>query len=225
MKYLLLILLFTTCSPKINLNKSKYKLAKTDASIFINETKKIMNILGINIRDSLQYDGTIQTIISDSLFGYYKDFGLFFPDSNLVGMINNNIESRVYAYPIINIATNIDSIIIEKKDTSIYQEIYARSVIIHELTHYLQKTYTYVGSKNRISNGKKFYYNLPDEKEAYAVQYYFMFKNLDSNRINMLSTFPLLKSKEELWELFIDFGEKLFFNNNPVYNRYEIQFQ
>ncbi|MBK8698098.1 MAG: hypothetical protein IPN29_00320 [Saprospiraceae bacterium] len=139
---------------------------------FKKETVRIMNILSIPMRTHLEKDDSLIIILKND-FSLNARF-----DQDKIGFIQRNgvidTGGRWYISPKIFITPLLDSIISKKIDTS--KNVYARanSAIIHELTHYFQKTYfegDYFEPSNNLEYNK--YITQQIEFEAYAVNSYY----------------------------------------------------
>lgn len=96
------------------------------------------------------------------------------PFSKSKGLDTNN---RWYIKPNLLLSSILDSIFFKKIDTTYTVFIKAAASIAHELTHYFQNTY--ISDKDLLllaNKGNRAYFNLQNEKEAYAVDaYYFLY--------------------------------------------------
>lgn len=175
--------------------------AQFDASMLLPEAKAIISFLQIPIRDSIKYDGRIKTKISDSLYFFKKGFGIFYADSGY-SVIDTFMATRIYPYPTLVVARDIDSILSESIDTSIYWETYAKGVVLHELTHYLQTTYNPIKGVDRSKLRVEDYVKLPDEKEGFSVLSYYFLQTLAPDILLSINKSPL--SIDEKREAIID---------------------
>jgi hypothetical protein len=172
------------CKPIFHSGNTYYK----DYSKLENETKHIMNHLGIRIRDSIDMDGKMVFHVIDTLLQpTLKDFDGQFARSKSGRTLDNNGDAVKYSAPIIYLSKMVDSILSEKRNESHFMEIYARSILVHELTHYLQKTVVITYS-NRAESAEK-YLSYQDENEAFTVQAYYLLKYYAPERLQEQSSF------------------------------------
>lgn len=179
---IVLFLTFFTISSSAQLTKN--------VNNFKEQTFKIMNILSIPIRTHLEKDDSI-TIKLKNDFSLNAEFAR----NEIAFVIKNGIldtAGRWYINPYINITPPLDSIISNTIDTS--KKVYNRACvsIIHELTHYFQKTYFIGDYFEPINNSDyKKYISQQIEFEAYAVSsYYYLrkFKNKKLKKIIRMKT-------------------------------------
>jgi hypothetical protein len=150
------------------------------------ETKNIMQLLQIDLRDSLQNDGTLKIEVMKS-WDQHKDAGAYFNFSNSFKVVDANSNVVSYLKPEIFIRPVFDSVLKEQNDTSKIAEIYAKSILVHELTHFFQKTTYKVGKTYKVVDP----INDPVEKEAYAVQAFYFLTHYYGKRPPLASEFGI----------------------------------
>jgi hypothetical protein len=147
----------------------------------LKETKKIMADLKIRVRDSLRKDGQlqIQVVDTDSM-PQYKGATAIFARTKSWRVLDEHGDAVKYEHPIIYIVAFIDSLLHDKQKKSKFHEVYAKGVLVHELTHFLQKTVTktYTARSQMSPQG---YYSLQDEYEALTVHAYYFLKHFAPN--------------------------------------------
>ena len=183
--FILVLTIFTICS---------YAQFTQDLVVFKKETAKIMDILGISIRTRLEKDDSI-TIHLKNDFALNASFG-----QHQIGFIKRDglIDSsaRWYIKPSIDITPLLDSIISKKIDTS--KKVYTRACcfIIHELTHYFQKSIppiNYFEPNNNFEYNK--YISQQTEFEAYAVGSYYFLKKFNKRKLNKIMRLRIDKER------------------------------
>lgn len=173
MKYLSLLFFMTLINYEHKKNTIRVKK-------YISETTAIMKSLDIDVRDSIKQDGQLLFQIIDSIKNptYSGSAGVF--NNTSAGRVVDSIGNLVkYKTPIIFLSVEVDSILRERANKSRFAEVYASSIIVHELTHYLQKTL----SKRYGKLSFEELYRLPSEQEAYTVQAYYFIKHYSPNTI------------------------------------------
>jgi len=136
-----------------------------------------MKTLGFRVRKNLASDGYIQLIIDstvqDATFTYIKS-----------EVVNTDSE-RYYKKPLIRISPSLYDIIFKQKDVTNKMYLSSQSILIHEITHYLQvadeENYYYI-FKDKNPDVKR-YFNQPSEFEAYSVGDYFFLKQYDKKAL------------------------------------------
>lgn len=153
--------------------------AESDTAIdldkYLSETKRIMKVLNIDIREVINKDGALNVVADDHvkmLVGYFKS-------NYVVPEKDTSRRSVSYKSPMIYISPLCDSILQNKKQVSGYVRLQAETTLIHELTHYLQTTpreKNYKGDLDKLDE----YINQPTEFEAMSVMgYYYLEKTKD----------------------------------------------
>lgn len=213
--FTILLLINCTSSKKTS---NHLHLSKFSFPLLISEAKEIMGLLGIDIRDSIKYDGEIKLFVDDSLSNSYA----FFQAEKGFLAIDSNMKTRIYPYPVIHIAKNLDSIIMEIQDTSILMEVYARRVIVHEIAHHLQMTIPTIPHYEKLKLTEQDYINSVDEIEAFAVGAYYYLKRINPDYLATIVSMPA-RNKRIIWEALINIeriytapGSPFVFPNNPL---------
>jgi hypothetical protein len=148
----------------------------------IKETIGMMKLLNIRVRDSIAKDGALKIGTIDTIANpFQKGIGATFARAKSGRTLDSNGDAVKYMFPIIYVTHFIDSILSDRKDTSKISEVYARSVLVHELTHYLQKTVTITyGSRGKSLEE---YINLPDENEGLSIHAYYFLRHYSPNTL------------------------------------------
>jgi len=185
------------------------------------EAKDAMRVLGVQSRDSLTLDGKLLTIIVDTILGR-TDFTAIFYAGEMMA-VNGDIATRVYPNPSIKILKNVDSILSGFRESSKVNKCLAKSVVCHELTHYFQKTFAEESADVRTLD-RKVYVSTPAEKEAFAVQSYIFWKCFDPDLLKNLMNHKSIKTKEDRWEVLIDFFEQSSSpNGKAIFNKFIVK--
>jgi hypothetical protein len=147
-------------------------------SKLIPKTIEIMNYLHIRVRDSLKQDGVLQIQPLETTNNpNYKNASAVFARSKSGRTLDSNGDAIKYSHPIIYIDASIDTLIKNKGHQSKFKKFYGKTILVHELTHFLQKTvYITYGSRTK-ENDPAYYFRLPDENEAWAVSAYYFLKH------------------------------------------------
>jgi|GEM_PF-2367461 len=183
----LLILLFVSLGAQNKINISN----------LIEETIQLMKSLNIEVRDSLKRDGVLKIMTIDTIkTPAYKNIAGTFNRSSAGRTLDVNGKAVKYATPIIYIEHFIDSVLREQKDTSRFIEAYAKSQIVHELVHFLQKTVYLTYSSRQISLDE--YFKLPDENEALSVEALFFLKHYAPK---ILDNLPKIDKKSQEYRI------------------------
>jgi hypothetical protein len=180
-------LIFVLLCPLFSFGQKLYLTKDTiDMKIMVEQTKYIMNRLQIGIRKNIHKDDSlkISTYSSPKLISaaYGQDF--MWPYSNSKGL---DTLGRAYKNPNIIMSELMDSILKNRIDTTKFVRVKAHSSILHELTHYLQITYTsdddYIPA---TLEGFRDYVLQPTEFEAYAVDSYFTLYLLNRKELDRI---------------------------------------
>ena len=212
MKYVVFILLIISCSLQKKTNTKKH-YTKFDLTSAIQETKSIMNHLSIRIRENIKMDDSLRVYVNPAETNFNANFGSETPEKGLKAP-QNHIELRYYILPLIEISSVMDSIIFNKKDTSYLIYMKGTSIIIHEISHYLQETWDDNYFKLRTMADEKRYISQPTEIESYAVgSYYFLshFKPVELKEI--MSSNETIHRK---YELLINAYRKYVYSEMPI---------
>jgi hypothetical protein len=177
-----------TCLPIVRNDIKKY-IPKDSLANLTKETILIMNKLNIKVRGTLLRDDSINLTVDPKVL----HFNAFFRFEQIVFLGQPlNMEYRWYKKPQIIIPLTIDSVITLKKDTNKISYIKAASTIIHELTHFLQATWTenYFQANLESEMGKYILQKI--ELEAYAVGAYYFLYHYNRKRLK-----KIMKMKED----------------------------
>ncbi len=175
---------------------------------------EIMQILDIEIRDSLKFDGKMRVMVNRAAEG---DLAQFIREDIRASMSNEKIKDT-YRNPAISIGKYSCQAIVDRKA----EALYSRSLIVHELCHYLQTTRERIDRIQKANLTYIEYTTEPDEFEASAVQSYFYVKEVNPDKINYLKSIPV-KDRREYFELLVDVFNKWKFNR-IVFGRYLIDY-
>lgn len=182
------------------------------------EVTTIMQLLQIEVRNT-STDGNLVIEIMDS--ETFKEKGGvqgFFNSTSAGREFDKSGNLLRYENPKVFLSPIIDSLIQDDKTESSIAKIYAQSVLVHELVHYLQKTYTFRSGKQAFEE----LYFLPSENEAFTVQAYYFLKNYAPEEINELENADTgnIEFRVALWNKLVNIGmqdstfQKLFTEQN-----------
>lgn len=202
MKYLFLLSTLFASFNKISLAQDiPYGFDKTDYNFrpLLNDAHRIMKILRIKIRDSTSKDGELIAIINRNKQHYLDaEFGVL--KGHEVPSFQD--PKRYYLHSYLRLSVILNKILTNKIDTTFKCYLKAKSIVVHELTHYLQSSYDI----NPITptNAKEFidYIKQQQEFEAYSAEGYYFLENFDKNILNHIM--HLKVSLHRKCELLID---------------------
>jgi len=131
-----------------------------------------MNAFHIQIRPNVKMDGALKFEVME-LGGNFV--GRFYVED--YSLVDNKVELRYYKNPLLLIRPNIDTLLKMGFSKGQGNYVVAVSVIVHELTHYLQSTLPMEETQDtmkfsNIENRRK-YVRKPEEFEAHAVGGYY----------------------------------------------------
>ncbi|MDQ1165132.1 hypothetical protein [Flavobacterium sp. SORGH_AS_0622] len=153
----------------------------------IDATLEIMPKLGIEIRPAYKKDGELQLRAWDKLEGANA---LFTIHSDIAGIINRDSPDEMYYIdPLILTGHALKPILANFNNT--VQNIKARSIIVHELTHWLQRgtiTELHTAEGYISFNGNNYleYISQKREIEAHAVQSYYFIREHNKNNLDKI---------------------------------------
>lgn len=204
-KVLLLVLLVPvvlSCSQLVHPN-----VMSADLSIMKQQTVYIMKRLKIPMRKNVFKDGEIRLTKYTSIY-LGANFGAkgFKPYPVLT---EKDLADRWYIEPTIAMSSVIDSIVFEKKDTAIDVKIRSISIILHELSHYLQVTMPKEGE--HLISDIKLQMLQPAQFEAYAVDMYYYLAFTEKKRLkNILKSHSA--QEEKIKAIFNSYLKKVYPN-------------
>ncbi|MEO6453829.1 MAG: hypothetical protein ABIN97_07160 [Ginsengibacter sp.] len=184
-----MIALFFIC---LNINNNESKLKKIQIAL-IKETKKAMADLNIGIRDNLEKDEPFLIIVDSSI----KELNAKFTMEYGFDSGKKDLASRWYKEPRIRISPIFYSILLKIRDTSNLIYLQTKSIIAHELTHYLQKSimndfapYTALGDPDMEQKSLT-------EFEAYSIGCYYFLSKYNSGSLKKIMN-SLVSPKEKM---------------------------
>jgi hypothetical protein len=202
-KFIFLISICLFVSFQLNAQSHKDPLSRVDSTeiskTLIKRTAKIMKILEIKIRVNLDKDGPITLNIDSSSFAFNAEFRR----GKMGDVVNYNTPDCYYLAPKMLIPPTLYSILFKKSDTTYIAYLKGVSIIVHELTHYLQttnddKTYFVLKYYEQLKD----YILQPTEIEAWAVNSYFFLSYYDKNKLKGIMS--LDENMHRKMELLID---------------------
>jgi hypothetical protein len=153
-----------------------------DYSALLKDTYRIMSILNFRIRDNVKKDGYLQPCVNvqrDNSFAA----GFAYNPENLVG--SKTDTSRYFRYSILHMSISLYSIISKQKDTTFESYEEAKSIVVHELAHYLQQTNN-IPYIEATDNNRTEYISQPSEFEAHSVGCYYFLEKYDRKELKRI---------------------------------------
>lgn len=147
----------------------------------LDDTIEIMGALGIAMRNTQEQDGeiTYREGKDDEPLGFFLWY--------VGGKPGDDPMTRIYKDPIIFLRPRITESLIEPPDGDDY--VFSKSIVVHELTHYLQVEAFEVLQgwndyhKKPEKHGLLAYYEQKMEFEAFTVCAYYYFNELNPDKI------------------------------------------
>jgi hypothetical protein len=170
MKRLFLLQVFLS----IYTSSTSQKLYYPPYDQYLAQTKSVMGILHIKIRDSLHKDEFLYFVVDSTLKEYGK-FKTAYKNGVVFDCGDNERRTRFYLQPRIHLRPSIDSIVFKGRDTTKFAQVMARSIVIHELCHYLEEVWTPDDAPPIKS--KREYYSRVGEFTAYSACAYYFYRN------------------------------------------------
>lgn len=169
----------------------------------IDATIEIMHKVGIEIRPAYKKDGKLQLRAWDNLEGWNA---LFVIHSDIAGIINPySPDEMYYTDPIILTGHALQPILANFNNN--LENIKARSIIVHELTHWLQKgtiTELHTAEGYISFNGTNYFEYISQQREieAHAVQSYYFIREHNKNNLDEIVNNS--KTKDDLFKRLIN---------------------